>query len=342
MSLLLAILLLTQSCSSFSSSAAPAPATGGNEVEVNPTFVTIDDGAVCLTGAPAAYYFFKGFGNGTRNWLIYLNGGGWCKNITDCEQYIDYKGGAWPLPTPVADSTIMLTNTNEDENPEFYNWNKVSVRYCDASSFTGNSQITITNGTTYYFRGARIFKAITQELLAKGMGNAENALLVDSGYFFPSKRHSRESKFVPIFEGLVDMHGSTPALPKSCTSRLPAALCFFPQNLQGDIRTPIFFLMSAFDTVQINYTLSNEDAVCATKGNCTSSQMKALQELRLELLDVWPNERNKSLKGLLVYSPNSHCLLLGSGWNNLAPGGTKQTIIIVLLVVVLVVVVFHY
>ncbi|VFQ63261.1 unnamed protein product [Cuscuta campestris] len=187
------------------------------------------------------------------------------------------------------------------------------------------------------------------------MGNAENALLVgssaggvaatiycdtfrsffpstsrvkcfsDSGYFFPSKRHSRESKFVPIFEGLVDIHGSTPALPKSCTSRLPAALCFFPQNLQGDIRTPIFFLMSAFDTVQINYTLSNEDAVCATKGNCTSSQMKALQELRLELLDVWPNERNKSLKGLLVYSPNSHCLLLGSGWNNLAPGGTKQT-----------------
>ncbi|RAL54483.1 hypothetical protein DM860_001611 [Cuscuta australis] len=247
---------------------------------------------VCLTGQPASYFFLKGFGNGTRNWLVFLNGGGWCKNITDCLQYIDYRKIGQDIPPAAFYNHLLLTK--RDENPEFFNWNKVSVTYCDGSSFTGNSDITIKNGTTYYFRGARIFKAVMQELLAKGMGSAEN--------------------------------GSTPALPKSCTSKFPPAMCFLPQNLQADIQTPIFFLMSAFDTVQINYTLSNEHAVCSKNPNCTSSQLiKDMQELRLEFLDVLREQRNNSQKGVLIYSPFSHALLFDYRWYSLAPGGTKET-----------------
>nr|GMD87803.1 pectin acetylesterase 8-like [Ipomoea batatas] len=68
---------------------------------------------VCLDGSPSAYYFDKGQGEGANNWLIYLEGGGWCVNQTDC-----------------------LVRTTYSR--EFYNWNRVYVPYCDGSSFTGD------------------------------------------------------------------------------------------------------------------------------------------------------------------------------------------------------------
>ncbi|CAH9137237.1 unnamed protein product [Cuscuta epithymum] len=279
----------------------------GNDTLVYPTFVTIDDGAVCLSGKPASYYFLPGYGDGLRNWLLFHNGGGWCKNISDCRTYIHRKGlDNDAVPIAFRDDTIF--SNNSDKNPEFYNWNKVWVRYCDGSSFTGNSQKT-KNGTTYYFRGARIFNAVIQELLGKGMDRAENALLLgssaggvataiycdrfrgflpsafrvkcfsDGGYFFLSNHHIKGNQFLSFFKGLINLHGSTDALPKSCTSKLTAALCFFPPNLKDGIYTPIFFLNSAFDLVQINYTLSIEYADCANHRNCSSRQVRVLQDL---------------------------------------------------------------
>nr|GMD00193.1 pectin acetylesterase 8-like [Ipomoea batatas] len=61
----------------------------------------------------------------------------------------------------------------------FFNWNKVLITYCDGGSFTGDTE-TVYNGTKLYFRGERIFNAVMQELLQKGMGMAENALLLGS------------------------------------------------------------------------------------------------------------------------------------------------------------------
>ncbi|CAH9071905.1 unnamed protein product [Cuscuta europaea] len=145
----------------------------GSSTMVNPTLVTIDDGAVCLSGKPAAYYLLPGYDTGITNWLVYLNGGGWCQNVIDCQYYITHRGldqDAIPVSFQSFDDIL---SDNRDHNPGFYNWNKVSIRYCDGSSFTGSSEI-IENGTTYYFRGARIFKAVMQELLAKGMASADN------------------------------------------------------------------------------------------------------------------------------------------------------------------------
>ncbi|CAH9124489.1 unnamed protein product [Cuscuta epithymum] len=73
--------------------------------------------------------------------------------------------------------------------------------------------------------------------------------LSDAGYFFPSKKYGHGEIFTQTFQGLM-AHGSIKALPEECTSRMSPYLCFFPQNVQEHIKTPIFFLMSAFDTVQ--------------------------------------------------------------------------------------------
>ncbi|XP_038979923.1 pectin acetylesterase 8-like [Phoenix dactylifera] len=59
---------------------------------------------------------------------------------------------------------------------DFYNWNKVKVRYCDGSSFTGDVK-RVNPTTNLHYRGARVWLAVMEDLLAKGMSKAENALL---------------------------------------------------------------------------------------------------------------------------------------------------------------------
>lgn len=50
---------------------------------------------------------------------------------------------------------------------DFYNWNKVYVRYCDGASFSRDTEAQAQDGTTLYFRGLRIFEAVIDELMEK-------------------------------------------------------------------------------------------------------------------------------------------------------------------------------
>ncbi|XP_019155903.1 PREDICTED: pectin acetylesterase 7-like [Ipomoea nil] len=182
------------------------------------------------------------------------------------------------------------------------------IRYCDGSSFTGNSK-KIYNGTKLYFKGARIFESTLKVLLKKGMKSAKNALLVgesaggvaamlhcdsfrqkfsnsthvkclsDAGYFFAAKKHNFWSKslFVSIFEGVVNLHRPTKMLPKSCTSKFTPTMCYFAQNVQHDIKTPIFFIMSEFDSVEIAFTTDKSYDDCMKYKTCTSDQINVMQ-----------------------------------------------------------------
>ncbi|XP_019150657.1 PREDICTED: pectin acetylesterase 8-like isoform X2 [Ipomoea nil] len=323
----------------------------GNHSLVNPTLVTIDRGAVCLHGNPATYYYSKGFGKGSKNWIVYLPGGGWCSDFANCNAYIKNKGvGTDPKPITFG----YIFSNEKQKNPDFFNWNRVVVRYCDASSFTSNSKITDENGDTIYLRGARIFKAVMEELLGLGMGNARNAILAgssaggvataiycdrfrglipsasrvkclsDGGYFFLAKNHSQGNQFLSYFEALTKIQGSKTALPESCTTKLSAELCFFPPNLLANIKTPIFFFMSEFDRVQIEYTLGKDFVTCIEQRNCSSNQLKAMQDLRTELLPVLPNGGKNSKNGLLITSPFAHTRLFDPSWYFPVPG-TKKT-----------------
>ncbi|KAG9154174.1 hypothetical protein Leryth_000649 [Lithospermum erythrorhizon] len=52
----------------------------------------------------------------------------------------------------------------------FFNWNRVKIRYCDGASFKGHGQ-NETAGT--YFRGQQIWLAVIDELMSKGMKDAD-------------------------------------------------------------------------------------------------------------------------------------------------------------------------
>ncbi|GJN40278.1 hypothetical protein PR202_gb29476 [Eleusine coracana subsp. coracana] len=40
--------------------------------------------SVCLDGSPAGYHLQTGSGTGSENWMIHLQGGGWCSTIQGC------------------------------------------------------------------------------------------------------------------------------------------------------------------------------------------------------------------------------------------------------------------
>nr|GLL45944.1 pectin acetylesterase 8-like [Ipomoea trifida] len=124
-------------------------------------------------GSPPAYFHDKGEGEGNNNWLIFLEGGGWCYTAQDClDRSKTYRGSSTQTNASM-DFGFILTKSNW--NPDFCSWNRVYVHYCDGSSFTGDVE-SVSNNVTY--RGARIFHAIVEDLLSKGMKNAQNC-------FFP-------------------------------------------------------------------------------------------------------------------------------------------------------------
>lgn len=143
-------------------------------------------GAICLDGTAPAYYFRPS--QGSDQWLLHLEGGGWCATVDECfwmstgvtgsnrtfladkEQHLDtFQGGAHGL-----------LSSDPSVNPDFHNFNKVFVRSCDGSSFSADVEAPgiASNGVPVYFRGFRILKAIISSILSQGLWATGKELLV--------------------------------------------------------------------------------------------------------------------------------------------------------------------
>ncbi|KAM1331740.1 hypothetical protein ACFX2H_043863 [Malus domestica] len=300
-------------------------------------------GAVCLDGSAPAYHFDKGFGAGINNWLVHVEGGGWCNTVEDClDRKSNYRGSSTKMEKTMSFSGVL--GNKPKTNPDFYNWNRIKVRYCDGSSFTGDVE-AVDPATNLHFRGARVFRAIIDELLAKGMKNAQNALLsgcsaggltsilhcdnfrsllpvgtkvkclADAGYFINAKSLSGSEHIQGFYSEVVALHGSAKNLPASCTSRMSPGLCFFPQNVVPQTRTPIFLVNAAYDSWQIKNILA--PGVADPKGawkkcklnikNCSPSQLQTLQEYRLQFLKTIAGSSTSSSHGAFIDSCFAHC-----------------------------------
>ncbi|GMQ03747.1 hypothetical protein CsSME_00049426 [Camellia sinensis var. sinensis] len=111
--------------------------TEGFNVGITYVENAVAKGAVCLDGSPPAYHLDKGFGAGINNWLVHIEGGGWCNNATTCLSRIDTRlGSSKQMAVQLVFSGIL--SNQQKFNPDFYNWNRIKVRYCDGASFTGD------------------------------------------------------------------------------------------------------------------------------------------------------------------------------------------------------------
>ncbi|KAL3613814.1 hypothetical protein CASFOL_041888 [Castilleja foliolosa] len=326
----------------------------------------LETGAVCLDGSPAGYHFSKGFGDGVDNWIVYLPGGGWCDTTELCTERVLKK--PWVASTKNMTITHFegILSSTQDCNPDFYNWNKVYLRYCDGSSFTGDVE-AVDPATNLHYRGSRIFSGIVNEMLSKGLNKAQNVILAgnsagglatmlncdrfralvpnasrvkcfsDSGFFIHGKHLTNSTEREKGFAGVVKLHGITKFLPTSCTSRMDPGLCFFPENFVGDIQTPLFLLNSDFDQYQISVTLKPNPADKPNWKNCTDfpntetctpTQFQTIKDFGKTFLETLKNVGDCPSRGLFINSCyiHDHIFLDQRWYSNEAPRLDNKTI----------------
>ncbi|XP_073106807.1 pectin acetylesterase 10 isoform X2 [Elaeis guineensis] len=237
--------------------------------------------------------------------------------------------------------TGLLSNKPE-ENPDFYNWNRVRIRYCDGASFAGEGY---NEAAGLYFRGQRIFSAAMEDLMSKGMDSANQALLAgcsagglasilhcdefralfpgntkvkclaDAGLFLDATDVAGGHTLRSFYDGVVTLQGVAKNLPGTCTAKMDATLCFFPQNLLSNIQTPTFLLNTAYDVWQIRQSLATKNAdpkgywqACKFNySKCNDDQIKFLQGFRNQMLDATKGFSNLKQNGLFINSCFAHC-----------------------------------
>ncbi|KAJ8619290.1 hypothetical protein MRB53_027819 [Persea americana] len=297
--------------------------------------------AFCLDGTLPAYHLHRGYGSGGNSWLIQLEGGGWCYDSRTCVYRKTTRRGSSNYMERRIPFTGILSNKAE-ENPDFYNWNRVKLRYCDGASFSGEGQ---NQDKQLIFRGQRIWLAAMEDLMSKGMRNANQALLSgcsagglatilhcdefrelfpsnikvkclsDAGLFLDAIDISGGRTLRSMFEGVVNFQGVGKNLPKTCTDHMDPTSCFFPQNSVANIRTPIFLLNAAYDAWQVQASLAPSAADprgfwhdCKLNPlNCNPSQIQFLQGFRNQMLNAIEGVSRSTQNGLFINSCFAHC-----------------------------------
>ncbi|KAJ0111172.1 hypothetical protein Patl1_00757 [Pistacia atlantica] len=328
---------------SYSESDAAASGSPSEPLMVPLTLIHGADskGAVCLDGTLPGYHFHQGSGSGASNWLIHFEGGGWCNTIKSCVFRKTTRRGSSKFMEKQLPFTGILSNKAE-ENPDFFNWNRVRLRYCDGASFSGDSQ---NEAAQLNFRGQRIWLAAMEDLMAKGMKNAGQALLSgcsagglasilhcdefrdlfpkttkvkclsDAGMFLDAVDISGGRTLRNMYAGVVRLQGVQKNLPSTCTSQLDPTSCFFPQNLVANIKTPLFLLNAAYDEWQVQASLVPSSAdldgnwkECRLNfAHCNSSQIQFFQDFRDQMLDVVKTFSKSNQNGLFLNSCFAHC-----------------------------------
>ncbi|RLN25571.1 hypothetical protein C2845_PM07G12660 [Panicum miliaceum] len=205
---------------------------------------------------------------------------------------------------------------------DFYDWNKVLIRYCDGASFSGDAKGGDQDGTKLFFRGLRIWEVVLDELMGIGLPEAKPALLAgcsagglatllhcdnfrarfpqevlvkclkDAGFFLDIKDVSGERFMRSFCNGVVHLQNVRKVFPKDCLAKKDPTECFFAAELIKSISTPTFILNSDYDSWQIGNVLAPNgsypgDSWSSCKANirnCSSEQIDVLHGFRKKLV----------------------------------------------------------
>ncbi|XP_019179026.1 PREDICTED: pectin acetylesterase 11-like [Ipomoea nil] len=300
-----------------------------------------EKGAVCLDGSPPAYHFSPGKDEDASNWLIYLAGGGWCTSndtysthdlsVESCSSRMKRELGSTFNMAPFVFKGIFGINATFTK---FYKWNRVIIRYCDGGSFAGDVEKP-DPVTKLYYRGARIFQVVVDELMAKGMKDAKNVIfaggsagglgvlvhcdrftsrfpkgvrvkcLSDSSLFLIVKDPERAKYFKAVFSDIVALHQPNKSLPVECTSKMSPFECFQPKNLVQYVKSPLFIFHSAYDSFQVQNTFSMDlYRAIKNRSSISPTDMALLQDFKKQIISALP--KPSATKGFIVTSNFGH------------------------------------
>jgi len=141
--------------------------------------------AVCNDGSPGAYYLRPGL-PGSRRWLVYLDGAGWCWDDESCKKYwAQQHGTSDAFPKTAAEllpraNKYLSSGLFDPERSPLADAHVAFVKSCSNDAFMGDKPAAIASqvpfeqrqpGSSWHFRGRRIIEAVFADLKKRtGLG----------------------------------------------------------------------------------------------------------------------------------------------------------------------------
>lgn len=308
-----------------------------------------DDSARCLDGSFGGYYFRPGRGAGARTFILELEGGGWCTSLSDCAARAGTALGSsagWPAtgcPTMDGGSNGMLSD-DCSVNAAFCNATMAHLNYCDGGSFAGYVAQPVPSGGAHsvdlHFRGAAIFNATIQALLARGMAQAEAIILkgcsagglatwlhadmfaewmasassaakvvsvADAGFFMDHNATTGAPTMTPQYQWVAETM-QTRQVDAGCLAAHPGAdwwRCFLAQETLPYVTSPIFATQDLVDSWQMAniYRLPCISNLTA----CTPAELAQMQAYRADMLQALAPLTSSATNGGYLSSCVQHC-----------------------------------
>jgi len=331
--------------------------------QMNLTFVSTANGAVCLDGSAAGYYVRND--PNVDKWVIYIFGGGWCYDLNDCVGRANSWLGSSKFWSQNVGDGWGIFSPNNATNPAFASWNHVAIPYCDGASFSGDVDGGVKVGSnTIYFRGRRILKEVFEDLLtqrdlksatevlltgcsAGGLSTFLHADLIhswlppnvkygavpDAGFFLNASTYADVTQYIygDQMRAVFTFQNATSGVSQQCVQDHagdPAPCIFAPVAYQY-IRAPIFTLNSGYDQWQMQnvYGLNSPQfTTCANQGpfNCTANNIAGANQFRKDLVRRVAKVMTRPTDGFVIDSCWKHCLVDGdAGWDGLVVNGIR-------------------
>lgn len=139
--------------------------------------------AVCNDGSPAAYYYRAGIGWSSRQWLVFLEGGGWCWDDASCKGYPSDHNSSSNFPTKPEEIRAWAQRLGSGilstEHGPLKDARVAYVRMCSNDAFMGDAS---PPHSYWHFRGKRIIDAVFTDLQRRtGLGSQTGDLVVYGG-----------------------------------------------------------------------------------------------------------------------------------------------------------------
>lgn len=316
-------------------------------------------GARCLDGSPPGFYVFSN--TSSTQWVIFLQGGGWCYDESQCVHRSQTSLGSSRFFPSASSGQGMLFDDDPSVNP-FASFNKIYVPYCDGGSFAGDvQQPVVIGGTPIYFRGKRIITAIIENLIADyqlnqatdvllsgcsagGLANYINADYVGSllppsvkrfksapvsGFFLDVPTLGGDMLYPSEMRYVYKMQNISANAGCVAANAADPALCMFAEANYPFIKTPLFIQNSMYDSWQLGnvFVPGNQswNSCIGSVAKCTVAQIQILNsQWQVEFVRriVQPDIFWKPSTGAFLHSLISHCSGLEL-WNNLTISGVS-------------------
>ena len=126
-------------------------------------------GARCMDGSAGGYYDAPGAGENATKLVVFIEGGGECRTLADCQAWHAShasNSSSWP---PTRDGrTATEMDPDCGANPDFCSWRRVFIPYCTGDMHSGTRTDREESLGGYYFSGHLQIAGVVADLKAGG------------------------------------------------------------------------------------------------------------------------------------------------------------------------------